>query len=592
MKLSKFRLRFALLLSLLLALAIAFGLTASASSEESYINVLPRASYADASETALADPELAEVRDAMLCDIAEAAYNYKSEVDVSKYKVSKSDFLNYISQLIWDLPEGFSMDSKTGLSCMVSGSGLVTSVRLAYKDSESKFNQLKSAIEEEYERICSYLDDNMTDLEKMLVVHDYMCTHYEYDIERVNSPDAPRSLWTIEGSMVDGIGVCEAYSKAYEYVLTRLGLECIKVASDEINHMWNQVKLGEHWYHVDVTWDDPVYDRCGNLRHKYFLVSDASIESPNFDSSTSEVHTGWKTSGYPYHDCDVNVYESSFWTLCDAPVVFDDVNMYYIIKETGAFTAQNRQSGESTRLFNIDDIWYTDREQGYGTYWRGCYSDLISLGGRIYFNTPGEIKYITHDNFTPQTVFSTDGSLSIFGMYEEDGIIYYALADNPNNYLVPTGTAFYAGKFDITLALPTSLTKVGVGQMIPYEALISSGTYEGTLTWTVKSGDAELFDDGFSIRGSEPITLSASPEGFSNDAAEITVTPTFSYGDANGDGKLSSADAVRLAQFIAGFNVDVSADNDVTGDAALGMGDVVRLVQFLAGWSVNLGIEL
>ena len=39
------------------------------------------------------------------------------------------------------------------------------------------------------------------------------------------------------------------------------------------NHIWNLVKIGDSWLHLDLTWDDPVTNTGENLLlHKFFLI--------------------------------------------------------------------------------------------------------------------------------------------------------------------------------------------------------------------------------------------------------------------------------------------------------------------------------
>ena len=46
------------------------------------------------------------------------------------------------------------------------------------------------------------------------------------------------------------------------------------------------VKLNGQWYHVDVTWDDPVRsDGTQTLRDDYFLISDSEIREDHVISS-------------------------------------------------------------------------------------------------------------------------------------------------------------------------------------------------------------------------------------------------------------------------------------------------------------------
>lgn len=65
------------------------------------------------------------------------------------------------------------------------------------------------------------------------------------------------------------------------YFAQSMGYECVCVVggASGIDHMWNMVKLEGQWYHVDVTWDDPVMsDGSHALKYNYFLISDARIK--------------------------------------------------------------------------------------------------------------------------------------------------------------------------------------------------------------------------------------------------------------------------------------------------------------------------
>lgn len=60
--------------------------------------------------------------------------------------------------------------------------------------------------------------------------------------------------------------VCEGYAKAFKVLCDQAGIPCVLVSgtaksSDSAEaepHMWNYVQIGNAWYAVDVTWNDPV----------------------------------------------------------------------------------------------------------------------------------------------------------------------------------------------------------------------------------------------------------------------------------------------------------------------------------------------
>ena len=65
------------------------------------------------------------------------------------------------------------------------------------------------------------------------------------------------------------------------------------------------------------------------------------------------------------------------------------------------------------------------------------------------------------------------------------------------------------------------------------------------------------------------------------------------YGDIYKDGKVNANDAVKLAQKLANWNIEFTAEDeknaDVFCDGVLNAADAVKLAQFLAGWDVQLG---
>ena len=54
--------------------------------------------------------------------------------------------------------------------------------------------------------------------------------------------------------------------------LDMLDLENIKVATSK--HVWNAVKIDNNWYHLDLTWDDPITSTNEDIiKYDYFLVT-------------------------------------------------------------------------------------------------------------------------------------------------------------------------------------------------------------------------------------------------------------------------------------------------------------------------------
>ena len=113
-----------------------------------------------------------------------------------------------------------------------------------------------------------------SDYEKLKYVHDWIVNNTVYLYANTDYESEA------DGPVVYGRAICEGYSKAFMYFAQSMGFECVCVVGSAggVDHMWNLVKLNGQWYHVDVTWDDPVMsDGSQMLRHKYFLLSDSEI---------------------------------------------------------------------------------------------------------------------------------------------------------------------------------------------------------------------------------------------------------------------------------------------------------------------------
>ena len=113
--------------------------------------------------------------------------------------------------------------------------------------------------------------EDKTDIEKEIIIHDRISN----DVTYYKEEDIPRKYHTAEGTLLEGIGVCDSFSKAYQLVLNKVGIESIIVLGDlnDSPHAWNMVKIGDNWYHVDITSSHSIYDEAGIINHAYFNLT-------------------------------------------------------------------------------------------------------------------------------------------------------------------------------------------------------------------------------------------------------------------------------------------------------------------------------
>lgn len=103
-------------------------------------------------------------------------------------------------------------------------------------------------------------------------IHDYIINNTKYDSDKAENRASKYRSDVAYGPLFQGYAVCGGYTDLMELFLERLGVKSYKVSSD--SHVWNAVLVDNVWYHLDLTWDDPVAsDGTEYLEHDYFLIS-------------------------------------------------------------------------------------------------------------------------------------------------------------------------------------------------------------------------------------------------------------------------------------------------------------------------------
>ena len=200
-----------------------------------------------------------------LSDEMKTAYNTLDEyinLDYSEdfivYADNEDNFLNVLEAYEIDHPEVFWLDSSSRYS-YIEGDGSYQ-IFLSYTIEGDKLKKAKQALEAKVGEFLDGAPESATDYELELYLNNYLIDNCEYDKKNSQRHNA-------YGALVDGRAVCDGYSKAFQLLCNRLGIECVGIegTSAEFNaangestdgHMWNCVKIGGEWYHVDVTWND------------------------------------------------------------------------------------------------------------------------------------------------------------------------------------------------------------------------------------------------------------------------------------------------------------------------------------------------
>lgn len=122
------------------------------------------------------------------------------------------------------------------------------------------------------EVITSNIAPTATDVEKIKIAHDFIINNSRYDVERSERMTSNYKSDIAYGPLIQGYGICGGYSDAMQLFLEKFGIKSYRVAS--ASHVWNIVYLNGNWYHLDLTWDDPITnDGSQILDTSYFLIN-------------------------------------------------------------------------------------------------------------------------------------------------------------------------------------------------------------------------------------------------------------------------------------------------------------------------------
>ena len=277
---------------------------------------------------------------------------------------------------------------------------------------------------DEIEHIISGIAPEMTDLEKALYVHDYIVTHFQYDTS-YNNYDAYSFFMT-------GIGVCQAYTQAFNGIMHRLGIECTSAIDTPDQHTWNIITINGRNYHIDATHDDPVGQSEGAADHSLFLLSDETVKN-------HQLHSEWYSVMYNT-SCTDNKYESGYaWNEADSSFEYVDGKWYYInyLRSSNSSLYRTKDFiNFETVAQSFDTKFPVPDKPGYS--YSGYIGGITAVGDSVYYSAPNRNIYCynaktdTVSNTTVNSPSSINTATSC--RYEGNGVLKVFFSSKPNSF--------------------------------------------------------------------------------------------------------------------------------------------------------------
>jgi len=149
----------------------------------------------------------------------------------------------------------------------VTEDGIETTIDVTYLTTKEQENYIDSELKKITD---SLIRKDMSDLEKVQAINDYIINRYTYDYTLKST--------NVYSALTTSLAVCQGYSmtayKMFNYagIKNRIVVGKIK----DISHSWNTVKIQGKWYQIDITNND------SSDKNKYFLVGDNTLLDNNY----------------------------------------------------------------------------------------------------------------------------------------------------------------------------------------------------------------------------------------------------------------------------------------------------------------------
>lgn len=143
------------------------------------------------------------------------------------------------------------------------------SYEFTYIETKKQTEMVDKTVKQVLKKLISKED---TAPQKIKKIHDYIINEVTYDTSATY-----RSAYD---ALIRKKSVCQGYALLLYKMSLEAGIPCriITGKGDGVDHAWNIVKIGNKWYNIDCTWDDPITVSGENmLRYDYFLKNEADF---------------------------------------------------------------------------------------------------------------------------------------------------------------------------------------------------------------------------------------------------------------------------------------------------------------------------
>ncbi|MFA9467937.1 MULTISPECIES: transglutaminase domain-containing protein [unclassified Streptococcus] len=254
----------------------------------------------------------------------------------SPFKTTSSDRLKRIYLAVtYDFPEFYWLSEQSEIDFS----------QLIYpKDAKETYQRVQRVADE----VIAQMPDG-SDYDKVKYLYEYVIQHTQYHIEALNNESLIWQDQSARSVFLEQESVCAGYSRAFQLLCQKAGLNCLYVAGDivayDYPHAWNLVEIDGDYYPVDTTWGDPTFESAvagqdaNHINYSYLCTPREIFE---------RTHTAW--TGFDSPVGEALVY----------PALAENALNYYVLNgsyfETYDETALTNFIAENVKDASVKEI--------------------------------------------------------------------------------------------------------------------------------------------------------------------------------------------------------------------------------------------
>ena len=356
----------------------------------------------------------------------------EDSADILEFNISKNEFNDFCDYVHSRNTEYFYV-SISGCS----HNEIIEKVNFKYSIDKKDIPQKITEFNKKSDEILNLIPENVSDVEKLLILHDYIAGNTKYETKVYTTPNYDDDyIRTSYGCIVNKLAVCEGISEAFSYFCKKLGINSYLVTSEEMHHQWNVVELGGKHYHIDVTQDSIVYNLgdfgfyqpVGDITHNFFLKSDEQISDATLVGKNN-VHYNWDA---PYSAKDSVTYKNAFWNNVNGLINYKN-GKYYFVKDFD-FVQYDFSNQTTKTLYNIPN---TSWKCTYGikhTYKGSSSKAVVDVNkDYVYFIVCNSIYSYNLNNGEISVAYTRYGKGFIYSILYSNGKLKLSIRDDKKN---------------------------------------------------------------------------------------------------------------------------------------------------------------